>query len=158
MAGGLHVAVGSHTFVVRARTPPCFTLMSAVSSIRLAPTARQPFVTLTVFVALPFSSSSVLELPTGTFFQLRLVDDPGGRAVRVKRGASVLAVGQGRCWVCISCVLPLTMAPMLARGSPRRGGGAMVARDGHSGQPALMHRACDVVGPPVDALPCMRAR
>ncbi len=139
---------------VSARTSPHRTIVSSATSVvHIASKTRQPGVTPTVLVASPFSSSFVIVLPTGTFFQWTLVDDPGGRAVRVCQGASVLASRQGRCWVRASCVQSPLMARMAAPGIRSRGRGAMVERDGDAGRPAHMHRARDAVEHPADPPP-----
>ncbi len=73
-----------HAVFFRARIPPLRARAPLITSpMHLAPTTRQPLVTIIVDVACPFSSSSVLVVPTGMLVQLRLVDALGGRAVRV---------------------------------------------------------------------------
>ncbi len=70
-----------HALVFRAPSPPLSTLTPlATAPLHLTFTRRQPFVTFVVDVACPFSSSSVLCMPTGMLFQLLLVDALGGRA------------------------------------------------------------------------------
>ncbi len=75
---------GGLIFLVRARTTRTRTRAPLTTpSSHFLPTARQPFVMITVDVACPFSSSYVIVVPTGMLVQLRLVDALGGRVARV---------------------------------------------------------------------------